>query len=140
MRLFRRALGLDGNPPPNRSGDSWPKYDGTRKLSVVGESHYQETLARLSDAPSHGEHRHGCTALLVLEPDNPHDPKAVMVQVDGECVGYLSRHNARRFGPKVQTMTEAGEPPICLAFIGRGPDHPNLGVSLRIPYDGPLLS
>lgn len=140
MGLFKRALGLDSNPPPNKSGDYWSKYDGTRKLSVVGESHYQETLARLSGAPSRGEHRYDCTALLVLEPDNPYDPKAVMVQVDEKCVGYLSRQNARRFGPKVQKMTEAGEPTICLAFIGRGPDHPNLGISLRIPQDGPLLS
>lgn len=139
MGIFRRAFGLENNPQPNKSGDYWSKYDETQKLSVVGESHYQGVLARLSGAPRHGEHRYECTALLVLEPDNPHDPKAVMVQVDGECVGYLSRQNARRFGPKIQKMTEAEESPICPAFIGRGPDHPNLGISLRIPYDGPPL-
>lgn len=140
MGLFRRVLGLDHSSTPVEGEDYWAKYDGTRKLSVVGESNYQAALMRVSGAPASGKHRHDCTALLVLEPDNPHDPKAVMVQVDGECVGYLSRHNARRFGPKVQKMVEAGQPPICLAFIGRGPDHPNLGISLRIRYDGPLLS
>lgn len=140
MGLFRRASGGESDPPPDRSDDYWSKYDGTRKLSVVGESHYQETLASLSAAPSRGEHRYDCTALLVLEPDNPHDPNAVMVQVDGECVGYLSRYNAQRFGPKVRKMLKVGESPTCLAFVGRGPDHPNLGISLRIPCDGPLLS
>jgi HIRAN domain len=130
MGLLRRVLGLDNSATAVEA----------QKLSVVGESNYQEALMRVSGAPASGEHRHDCAALLVLEPDNPYDPKAVMVQVDGECVGYLSRHNARRFGPKVQKMIEAGEPPICMAFIGRGPDHPNLGISLRIPYDGSPLS
>ncbi len=140
MGLLRRALGLDDSPAAVEREDYWSKYDGTRKLSVVGESHYQEALKRISGAPATGEHGYECVALLVLEPDNPHDPKAVMVQVDGECVGYLSRHNAQRFGPRVSKMVKAGEPPICMAFIGRGPDHPNLGISLHIRYDGPLLS
>lgn len=140
MGLLRRLMGLEGADAPTEGEDYWAKYDGTRKLSVVGESNYQDALIRVSGAPSSGEYGYDCTAVLVLEPDNPHDPKAVMVQVDGECVGYLSRHNARRFGPKVQKMIDAGEPTICMAYIGRGPDHPNLGIALRIPYDGPLLS
>lgn len=37
------------------------------------------------------------TAYLIPEDDNPHDPKAVRVEVDGHKVGYLSRTNARRF-------------------------------------------
>lgn len=139
MGLFRRVLGLEESSAPVEGEDYWAKYDGTRKLSVVGESNYQDALMRVSGAPTSGEYRHDCSALLVLEPGNPHDPNAVMVQVDGECVGYLSRHNARRFGPKVRKMIEAGETPTCMAFIGRGPDHPNLGISLRIRYDGPLL-
>lgn len=99
MGLLRRVLGLDNSATPVEAvegEDYWAKYDGTRKLSVVGESHYQEALMRVSGAPPSGEHRHDCTALLVLEPDNPHDPKAVMVQVDGECVGYLSRPESPR--------------------------------------------
>lgn len=140
MGLLRRLLGQEDSKPPVRGKDYWAKYDGTRKLSVVGESNYQAALLRVSNCPPKGEHRYDCTALLVREPDNPHDPKAVMVQVEGECVGYLSRHNAARFGPKVKAMEERGEPAICMAFIGRGPDHENLGIVLHIPYDGPLLS
>jgi hypothetical protein len=26
-----------------------------------------------------------------------------------------------------------------MAFIGRGGDHPNLGITLRIPYEGEIL-
>lgn len=110
MGLLRRVLGLDNSSTPVEGEDYWAKYDGTQKLSVVGESNYQEALRRVSGAPVSGEHRHDCTALLVLEPDNPHDPKAVMVQVEEECVGYLSRHNARRFGPRFRRWSKLERP------------------------------
>lgn len=142
MGLLRRLVGKADAPAEPVEGEDWGRErDGTRRLSVVGESNYQEALAQVSGAPADGEHRFECTAVLVLEPDNPHDPNAVMVQVEGRCVGYLSRHNARRFGPRVAKMVEDGQPCICSAFIGRRDDgNPNLGISLRIPYDGPLLS
>jgi hypothetical protein len=108
MGLLRRVLGFDNSSTPVEGEDYWAKYDGTRKLSVVGESNYQEALMRVSGGPVNGEHRHDCTALLVLEPDNSHDPKAVMVQVDGECVGYLSRHNARRLGQRFGRWSRPG--------------------------------
>lgn len=140
MGLLRRLVGTKDSTTPVEGEDYWAKYDGTRRLSVVGESNYQEALVRLSGCPATGEHKFDCSAVLVPEPTNPHDPRAVMVQVERECVGYLSRHNAARFGPKVRAMNEQGEPALCMAFIGRGPDHENLGISLRVPYDGPLLS
>ena len=34
-------------------------------------------------------------ARLFPEDDNPHDPKAVCVQINKRTVGYLSRENAR---------------------------------------------
>ena len=124
-----------------REGYDWSRNDGTRKLSVVGESHYQPALIRVSGAPPTGEWGYDCVAEMVLEPENPHDPKAVMVRVDGERVGYLSRHNARRFHARLTGMKARGEPAICIAWIGRAPDgeNPNLGITLRIDYDGPLL-
>ena len=33
-------------------------------------------------------------AVLVPQPSNPHDPNAVMVQVDAKLVGYLARADA----------------------------------------------
>ena len=35
--------------------------------------------------------KEGDTVLLVQEPDNPHDPQAVAVMSDDECVGYLHK-------------------------------------------------
>lgn len=38
-----------------------------------------------------------CTAELIEEPDNPHDPEAVRVAIAGATVGYLARPEAKRF-------------------------------------------
>lgn len=117
----------------------WSRYDNCMQVSVVGESHYQDALVRVSKCPPSGEHGYECSAELVLEPDNPHDKFAVRVEVDGEHVGYLPRGTAKRFGKRLRGLKEQGEKAICMAYIGRRPDHPNLGVNLRIPYDGEIL-
>src|ERR687891_226262 len=75
---------------PRRNPKTDPRpWDGKRKISVVGESNYQDALRRVSEAPSTGEWRFECEACLVPEPTNPHDPQAGMVQIKGEFVGYL---------------------------------------------------
>lgn len=77
-----------------------------------------------------------CIAELVPEPDNPHDPRAIMVRVNDQCVGYLSRGLARRYGKRVKEMREAGQPTICDAFIGglvETDENPNLGITLKFP-------
>jgi hypothetical protein len=140
-RLFARhgsqeevdiALYEGGRRDPETDPRPW---DGRRNISVVGESNYQPALRKVSGAPASGEWSYECSAQLIPEPTNPHDPKAVMVQVDGECVGYLSRHNARVFGPRILEIGEV----VCEAFIGRGPENPNLGVRLHLPKDHPIF-
>ena len=39
-------------------------------------------------------------------------------QVEGRCVGYLSRGVARLYGKRIREMRAAGQPTICDAFIG----------------------
>jgi hypothetical protein len=114
----------------------WSRYDECMKVKVVGESHYQDALIRVSRCPPSGEHGYECAAALVLEPDNPYDKFAVRVEVSGELVGYLSSGTAKRLGKRLRSLDR---PPLCMAYVGRGPDHPNLGVSLRIPYGGEIL-
>jgi HIRAN domain len=117
----------------------WSRYDDCMKVSVAGESHYQEALIAVSECPEEGEHGYECSAELVLEPDNPHDKYAVRVEIKGQHVGYLPRGTAKRLGKRLRGLKEEGRQAICMAYIGRGTDHPNLGVNLRLPYNGEIL-
>lgn len=103
----------------------------TGGYEVVGESKYQETLDRIAGGKTRDGHELAVDARLVLEDENPYDNKAVMVCIDGETVGYLSRAAARRL--------RAAAPPNTTVFacrakiVGgwkRGRDSGHYGVEL----------
>lgn len=131
MGLLRRLLHPPEKPPTRSSAR--PSILEPR-LSIVGESHYQPALLSITSSSPGEDVAFDCIAELVPEPTNPHDPHAVMVRIEGKCVGYLSRQNARRLGPRLKEMLDAGQPTICSAYIGCKPDtgNPNLGVSLEV--------
>jgi hypothetical protein len=135
---WREKLGLEQRrsvPPPPGSPADPQQVANWRNVKVVGESHYQDALWAVTGLENTGQ-RVGveCIAELVPEPDNPHDPRAVMIQIQGRCVGYLSRSIARRYGKRIREMRAAGQPTICDAFIGglvEGDENPNLGITLK---------
>jgi HIRAN domain-containing protein len=154
--FWRRLFGLDevkkepvpaAHPGHSMSGKvvtgqpvDWSRYDDCMRVSVVGESHYQDALIRVSKCPPTGEHGYECAAELVLEPDNPYDKFAVKVMVDGLHVGYLPKGTAKRLGKRLRGLATSGRRAVCMAYIGRAASgNPNLGISLRIPYDGEIL-
>jgi hypothetical protein len=63
-------------------------------MAVVGESCYQEALLGFL-------RRTGRSMVATVEPEptNPHDANAVVIKIEGEVVGYLSRNHAKRFQP-----------------------------------------
>lgn len=132
MGLLRRIL----NPPeaPHTPKPLARTSIFEPRLSVVGESHYQAALLAITGSSPGVEVAFDCIAELLPEPTNPHDPHAVMVRIEGKCVGYLSRQNAQKFGRRLKEMVDAGQPTICNAYIGCKPDtgNPNLGVSLEV--------
>lgn len=65
------------------------------ELDLVGESYRQDALERLCGGRTEDSAQFRCTASLIAEPDNPHDPLAVKVVVDGHHVGYLKRGTTR---------------------------------------------
>lgn len=83
---------------------------------IVGESHYQEALARLV---SEGEHRF-FTAALIPETDNPYDRSAVRVDINGMTVGHLSAENARSFRRRLASKKLGGQTTTCGAKIYGG--------------------
>jgi hypothetical protein len=135
---WRERLGLgqrpSAPPPPDAHTQQVANW---RNVKVVGESHYQDALWAVTGLERTGR-RVGveCIAELIPEPDNPHDPRAIMVVVSGRCVGYLSRGVARLYGKRVREMRADGQPTICDAFIGglvEGDENPNLGITLKFP-------
>lgn len=99
--------------------------EGDDLIRVVGTSHYQDALLELAPRQADEEVRSEAVATLVAEPDNPHDPNAIAVQIGGGVVGYLSRDENRRWLDVVPVRCEA-------MIAGRAGTH-GLGVFLRLP-------
>lgn len=89
MAFWRRLFGLDrsaGLAP----GRGWI-------VPVVGESSYQEVLESLYRMNGGAGHDIKMKARLVPENGNVFDSKAVRVEIDSCCVGYLSRDMALQY-------------------------------------------
>jgi hypothetical protein len=94
---------------------------GYEDLEVVGESFHQDNLWRLVGGGPRKEHvRQDINAVLVAEEDNPYDPNAIAVWIDGLKVGHLSREDARRYRPGLLAQQETQSSPIALAGVIAG--------------------
>jgi hypothetical protein len=125
-RLFsRRPDGRATRPsPPAPTGPSAgaPLLDvvlkgGGHDLEVVGESHYQDALWRLVGGRSTEWIRIPMQAVLVAESDNPYDPNAISVRIDGMKVGYLSREDAEAYRPGLLALQAREGKAIALSGV-----------------------
>lgn len=89
-------------------------------LSVVGESHYRDAIEVVTDGPRVEGIRVITWASLVAEHDNPYDPHAVGVFIDGRKVGHLAREDAAAFWPLVERIQTAGRVAYCRADVYGG--------------------
>jgi hypothetical protein len=100
------------------------------EVDVVGESHHQDELLALTGGRRTWSGAHS-RVLARLEPvdDNPFDPGAVAVRIEGHLVGYLPRHTARVYRPIVEESIGSAGVATCLAEIRGGweRDHGDLG-------------
>jgi hypothetical protein len=124
-RIFSFLRGLRSQQPsPAVSQVEPPPWDDSLfgYLSAVGESLYQPALRRVA--------RSGrvCWATLISEPTNPFDANAVVVQIQNEVVGYLTRSDARRYQPRLRALEQPLQVPAKL--IGGTRDRPSFGVLL----------
>jgi hypothetical protein len=98
----------DDRPGWMRDGVQVALLDGDEDLEVVGESFYQPNLWQLAGARPGGQRvREDIYAVLVAEDNNPYDPNAVAVWINGLKVGHLSRENAQRYRPGLLAQQEA---------------------------------
>lgn len=77
-----------------------PKGKRRPKLDIVGESHYQPALWRITGKSTgdEGPEWRG-RAVLIAEPSNAYDRNAVRVAVNGQTVGHLDRDDAKDIQP-----------------------------------------
>ena len=84
-------------------------YTGDEDLEIVGEANYQEALWAICRGAVGDRIRHRIVAVVVPEPQNPHDENAISIQIDGQLVGYLAHDVAVRYGPGLKDlMTRSG--------------------------------
>jgi collagen type III alpha len=100
----------------------------------VGESNYQPAIRAACNWQKGQDTRFECMAELVPEPTNEYDPNAVMVKIDGQCVGYLSRQDAKELGEYIAaSIQEQGTGMVRAVIAGRGDgETDNLGVFLHV--------
>lgn len=96
-------------------------------FDVVGESHYQPAL----EAASGGRTTEGAacplvTALLVREPRNPYDARAIRVDVGGAPVGYIPRDWTEAFHPVLNELDGVRALATCRAWLTGGWDRGGL--------------
>jgi hypothetical protein len=87
MGFFARLFGDKGAPVALKPGRGWV-------VEVVGESQYQDALARSYKRHGGDGHDLKVTASLRPESGNANDEAAVRVEIDGATVGYLPREIA----------------------------------------------
>ncbi len=136
MGFWRDLFGARGQA--SREATLHDPSDATEMVRVVGESHYQPALRAICGSDRDEDVAYDCIAALVPEPTNPHDRHAVMVQIDGQRVGYLSRQDARIYRDMIDSVVSNGKLLTARARIaGRGPERgsrtTNVGVFLRLP-------
>lgn len=105
-------------------------YAGDETLYVVGESYRQDTLWAIVGGWRSAPVRYDIVAELVPEPDNTHDPNAIMVQISGELVGYLSRQDAASYLPGLLSLigsSASGQVALDGVIVGGGAREDGIG-------------
>lgn len=123
--------------------DTIPRITGPGhfRINVAGESFYRDNLVKICGPRGEEGIDLQADAHLILDDDNPHDNKAVRVEIDGLHVGHLPRQAARDFRRIVRYgQLSVHETFKCAAIIrggwDRGPgDRGDYGVRVDLPQD-----
>ncbi|MGI5865821.1 MAG: HIRAN domain-containing protein [Myxococcales bacterium] len=106
-------------------------------VEVVGESFYQDALARITGGKRADGHELPVVAGLLAESNNKYDPNAIGVWINGFMVGHLSREDAAVYAPVLHPLSAKGIVGTCPAVIVGGWDRGNgdeghFGVKLKL--------
>jgi hypothetical protein len=94
---------------------------GTFAVAAVGESNYQVALETVCGGRTEeGERGRFVEATLVPDDENPYDPNAVRVDVDGHTVGYIKAEGAVHYRQEFLRQFKQLRPATCNAVIRGG--------------------
>lgn len=109
-------------------------------FDVVGESHSQDVFDDICGGKREDGHKLKVTAQLCFVEDNPHDPNAVGVFIEGQLVGYVPRDAAPQLREDILRINREERPVTCDGKIVGGWDrghgdegHYGLKLSLSDP-------
>ena len=86
---------------------------------IKGQNHYKGNIQSLFDANGAGFAQElDIDGILEPEPNNPHDPNAVILRVRGYAVGYVAQENAAA----VKRQIGSGVKVNCKLIWNRHPD------------------
>lgn len=114
---------------------------GEFDFDLVGESFYQDNLAKICGPKSEGTKRVFATGIIIPYDTNPHDPLAVRVEIKGLVVGHFAKEAARQYRKQLQ---KSGAPPyarmscdamIVGGWITKDGKEASYGVKLDIPTE-----
>jgi len=89
------------------------------KCNIRGQNHYKGNIQSLFDANDAGFAQElDIDGILEPEPNNPHDPNAVILRVRGYAVGYIAQENAAA----VKSQIGSGVKVNCKLIWNRHPD------------------
>ena len=108
---------------------------GDGHIAVVGESFYQDALRKTAALCTPGEDgRPSFQAILVREPNNPHDSNAIGVYSVHGQLGHLSRDDAIDYlGVLTEVTRQGADGGACIGLLNGGtPGKPSYGVTLLL--------
>jgi HIRAN domain len=142
--MFRGSSGEPHGGAPYSERRAVSISDGRGfNLSVIGESHHQMALRRVSNGRRERGEDLVFRAWLLPDIGNPYDSKAVVVLLDdGKAIGHLPREWASEYHVPLIELRNQGYAPWCRAtLIGGYREKKSFGVLLdvRDPHDGLLM-
>ena len=94
--------------------------NGLHEVAVAGTSYHRVAIQKLAKNAPGVPALVLCHAELVLEADNPHDPLAVTIRIDGAVVGHLGRQLAPNVRRALELEGLAGQTTTVDAVISNG--------------------
>lgn len=99
--FWARLFGLAGSKAEAEA----PRLVKGALFDIVGESKHQDALSRITGGKRPNRHDSQCKALLKPQIDNPNDPNAVQVFIEGRVVGVLKREHAAEYRQALGTAS-----------------------------------